>query len=146
MYEIQIEAHFDAAHFLKDYVGKCKNIHGHRWRVIVSMQGENVQETGEKRGMLVDFGQLKQALQEEISQLDHALILEAGAVQESTMQALEAEQFHLAVLPFRPTAENFAKYFYTKLWKRGYQIKRVCIYETPNNCASYWEDAHDATV
>ena len=42
-------------------------------------------------------------------------------------------------VPFRPTAENFAKYFYDEIKKMGYSAKEVVVYETPNNCATYYE-------
>ncbi len=58
MYLLQAEASFDAAHFLKGYNGKCKNLHGHRWRVVARIQGCKLQEDGSQRGMLVDFGEL----------------------------------------------------------------------------------------
>jgi 6-pyruvoyltetrahydropterin/6-carboxytetrahydropterin synthase len=137
MYYLQSEASFDAAHFLKGYAGKCKNIHGHRWRVVATVQGEQLRREGSQRDMLLDFGDLKADLKALADRFDHALLLEIGSLRQETMAALEAEEFHLELLPFRTTAENLSKYFYDQLALEGYQVKEVSVYETPTNCASY---------
>ena len=59
MYCIATEASFDAAHFLKNYNGKCKNIHGHRWRVIIRTKADSLQEDNEYDGMITDFKDMK---------------------------------------------------------------------------------------
>ena len=64
MFYLKTEENFDSAHFLKDYEGKCSNIHGHRWRVVVEIKGESLSEDKQKRGMLVDFGELKHYVKE----------------------------------------------------------------------------------
>jgi 6-pyruvoyltetrahydropterin/6-carboxytetrahydropterin synthase len=137
MYYLQSEASFDAAHFLKGYAGKCKNIHGHRWRVVATVQGEQLKWEGSQRDMLLDFGDLKADLKALADRFDHALLIELGSLRPETMAALEAEEFHLELLPFRTTAENLSKYFYDQLALKGYQVKEVSVYETPTNCASY---------
>ena len=71
--------------------------------------------------------------------LDHALIIEEGSLRSSLYQALIAENFKIINLPFRPTAENLAKYIYEILAKT-YDVECVDVYETPNNCASYNEN------
>ena len=60
MYEVRVEADFAAAHFLKDYHGKCENLHGHNYKVYVHVRGE-VLDNG---GMLMDFSILKKNLRE----------------------------------------------------------------------------------
>lgn len=137
MYYLQSEVSFDAAHFLSGYEGKCRNIHGHRWRVVATVQGENLQQEGTQRGMLMDFGDLKADLKALGEQFDHSLILEIGSLKESTLSALREEEFHLEFVPFRSTAENFSRYFYEKLTQKGYSVKEVAVYETPTNCAVY---------
>ena len=139
MYTLKTEQSFDSAHFLADYVGKCRNIHGHRWRVIIEIQGDALLESGEKRGMLVDFGDLKNDLKKLADELDHSLIIESGSLKDETMEALRDEEFRIVEFPFRPTAENFAKYFYDRMSGLGYRVREAVVYETPNNCASYSE-------
>ncbi len=139
MYTLKTEQSFDSAHFLADYVGKCRNIHGHRWRVIIEIQGDALLASGEKRGMLVDFGDLKNDLKKLADELDHSLIIESGSLKDATMEALRDEEFRIVEFPFRPTAENFAKYFYDRMIDLGYRVREAVVYETPNNCASYSE-------
>ena len=55
------------------------------------------------------------------------------------MEALKDEGFKIIEVSFRPTAENFAKYFYDKFNEKGYNVKEAVVYETPNNCATYYE-------
>ena len=54
MYKIQVKGFFDSAHFLKDYDGKCANLHGHRWVVEAELQAESLQEDGSFRGMIME--------------------------------------------------------------------------------------------
>ena len=56
MYYLQTKASFDAAHFLWKYEGKCRNIHGHRWNVVAKIKSQELEQEGQTRGMVVDFG------------------------------------------------------------------------------------------
>lgn len=71
---------------------------------------------------------------------DHSLIYETGSLKAETVAALQNEDFHLEEVSFRPTAENFAYYFYKELTDLGYGVHYVEVYETPNNCAVYEEE------
>ncbi len=137
MYTLQTSANFDSAHFLKGYQGKCSNIHGHRWQVEVTVAAEALEEEGQIRGMVVDFKTLKEDLKALADELDHSLVIEAGSLKEKTRDALLEEEFRIVELPFRPTAENFAEYFFDELEEKDYQVVLVKVYETPNNCAGY---------
>lgn len=139
MYKLTTEHSFDAAHFLADYEGKCRNIHGHRWKVVAAIKADSLKEDQQQRGMIVDFGDLKKDLKRIVNELDHALIIEKGSLKSKTLDALAEEKFKLITLDFRPTAENFSKYFYEKIKACGYQVSSVSVYETPNNCATYEE-------
>ena len=140
MYTLKTEHSFDSAHFLSGYEGKCANIHGHRWRVLMEIKSDMLEADGQLRGMIVDFGQLKKDIKEEVDYFDHALIIEEGTLKELTLSALEDEGFRIISVKFRPTAENFARFFYDKMKEKGYQVKEAVVYETPNNCAAYSED------
>lgn len=139
MYTLKTEQSFDSAHFLSGYKGKCSNIHGHRWRVIIEIMSENVDEAGQTKGMIVDFGALKEELKNETEYFDHSLIIENDTLRPKTMEALAEEGFKIISVDFRPTAEGFAKYFYDSFKAKGYNVKEAVVYETPNNCASYYE-------
>lgn len=68
MFEVRVEADFAAAHFLKDYNGKCENLHGHNYKVFAHVKGSQLNEGG----MLMDFSRLKNALRTVCKQLDHS--------------------------------------------------------------------------
>lgn len=137
MYGLRTEVEFDASHFLTDYHGKCENLHGHRWRVVVYLEVEQLQETGTMKDMVLDFGVFKQAVRELAGSLDHTLILEEGSLMQKTLDCLSEEGFSLSVLPFRTTAENLAKWFFDELSAQGLPVSQVDMYETPTNCAIY---------
>ena len=137
MYYIRSESSFDSAHFLKGYEGKCRNLHGHRWRVVAELAAEELSEEPQTRGMLMDFGDLKKVLKGLCDDLDHCLIYEKGSLREKTLEALREEEFRMVEVPFRPTAENFARYFFEEIAGKGFPVHRVEVYETPGNCAMY---------
>ncbi|MBQ3180475.1 MAG: 6-carboxytetrahydropterin synthase [Firmicutes bacterium] len=139
MFGLQAEACFDAAHFLAGHSGACRNLHGHRWRIVAELRGGELAAGGSGRDMLVDFAGLKQQLRALAAEFDHKLIYEAGTLRPATLAALREEDFALAELPFRPTAERLAQYFYHRLQADGLMVARVTVYETPENCAAYWE-------
>lgn len=137
MYYLSTEHAFDSAHFLKGYQGKCRNLHGHRWRVVVEIASAALETAGQARGMVMDFGDLKRDVRAMCDALDHSLIYESGTLKEETILALRGEDFRLISLPFRPTAEEFSRYFFEQLQQKGYAVHRVMVYETPTNCAVY---------
>ena len=140
MYTLKTSAAFDSAHFLSGYVGKCANLHGHRWVIEVEAGQEHLQQEGEKRGMVIDFGDLKKAVRALADHYDHATIYEKGSLKNTTLAAFRNEGFRLIEVPYRPTAEHFAKAFFEELTAQGLPVRAVTVYETPDNCAKYEED------
>ena len=137
MYYLKASAAFDSAHFLSGYNGKCANIHGHRWTIEASVKSDSLIPDGEKRGMVIDFGDLKKSVRAIAEWFDHALIYEKGTLKPATVAALNDEEFRLIPVDFRPTAENFAEYFCNELISQGLPVHSVTVYETPDNCAVY---------
>lgn len=137
MYGLNTEAAFDSAHFLTDYYGKCENLHGHRWRLEVTLAQEELQTEGTMRDMVLDFGVFKKAVRTAAEELDHTFLVEEGSLSPATIEALEGEGFALTILPFRTTAENLARYFFDKLTADGFPVEQVEVDETPNNRAFY---------
>ena len=135
MYTVRTEECFDSAHFLAGYDGKCKNIHGHRWRVVLEVSKENLDDGG----MVIDFTDLKHELKNFADTLDHAFIIEKGSLIYETHKALLEDDFKIVEVDFRPTAENFAKYIFDEFKNKGYDVRAVEVYETPKNCARYEE-------
>jgi 6-pyruvoyltetrahydropterin/6-carboxytetrahydropterin synthase len=139
MYSITAKAHFDSAHFLSEYEGKCANIHGHRWVVEATVSG-NLIAFGDERQMVTDFGKLREALFEIADDFDHTLIFEEGTLSDELESALDNEGFSTCPVPFRPTAESFAYHFFTELTDRKFDVSRVAVWETPECCAEYIPD------
>lgn len=87
--------------------------------------------------MLIDFGDFKGIVRELAKSFDHTFIFEKDSLKPATLAALKDEGFSLTEVPFRPTAENLAKYFCEVLTEKGLPICSVSVYETPRNCAVY---------
>ena len=140
MYYITAESEFDSAHFLSGYKGKCSNLHGHRWRVQAKITGDLCADE-QHRGMVADFGDIKRDLREIADSLDHTFIYEEGTLKDTTLAALYDEGFSLYPVPFRPTAENLAKYICGRMAdcgrSHGYEVYSVTVWETPGKSAEY---------
>jgi 6-pyruvoyltetrahydropterin/6-carboxytetrahydropterin synthase len=70
MYQLFVEGHFDAAHYLPNYQGKCENLHGHRFKVVARLEAAGLDETG----LAYDFTRLKQHLRETLARFDHTCL------------------------------------------------------------------------
>ena len=95
------------AHALKGYDGPCRNIHGHSYKLVVTVAGEPVSDhTSPKLGMVMDFGQLKAIVRQEIvSEFDHALVLNRDSANEYFVHM--ADIFgKLLLVDYQPTSEN----------------------------------------
>ena len=126
---------FDAAHVLTDHRGQCRNLHGHTYRVDVSVATE---ADGD---MVIDFKELKGVLAEVIcDRFDHSFIYNTGSVGESEIAAVvEKHGMRTVAIPFRSTVENLAKMFYNELKDRFVGLSSVKVWETSDNCAEYGE-------
>ena len=123
MFEITIEETFVAGHALRNYKGKCENVHGHNYRCHVTVTGPELDDIG----LLVDFVELKAAADEVVLYLDHRNIN-------------ELEPF----IELQPSAENLAKYVLervaAKVGDERVQIYKVRCFETPTSVATYQVD------
>ena len=126
---------FDAAHVLTDHQGLCRNLHGHTYRVDVSVATESDGD------MVIDFKELKGVLAEVIlDRFDHSFIYNTGSVGESEIAAVvEKHGMRTVAIPFRSTVENLAKMFYNELKDRFVGLSSVKVWETSDNCAEYGE-------
>ena len=122
MYEVSVDETFAAAHNLRGYKGKCENLHGHNYKVRVTLAGKEVDSVG----LLYDFVHLKQVIQSVIRSLDHKYLNELS--------------------PFdvvNPSAENIAKYIYDETAKQLHQapngagVSSVTVWETDVTAATY---------
>ena len=112
MYQVSVEQHFDAAHFLRGYRGKCESVHGHRFRVVVRVRAGAV----DKLGMAYDFTELKKHLGEVLSRLDHTCLNDLAPFDK-----------------INPSSENIAAIIYDEL--------RSMLVNTPVSlaCVEVWE-------
>jgi len=135
---IGCESHFDAAHRLSNYDGKCRNLHGHRYRVEVEFSGG----LDASSGMVMDFADLKKCVNRVADGFDHAVIL--NDQDEPLISDLEDNMCEVVTVEGEPTAENLALCFYVILESElrdarpseGWKF-RVRLYETPTNFAEY---------
>lgn len=118
MYTIKVEARFCAAHNLRGYKGKCEALHGHNWKVEVSVEKEKL----DKIGMAVDFRVVKQRLNTILDKLDHKYLNEIGYFKKTN-----------------PTSENIAKFIYDELKCYVTYLKSVTVWESDNSSAAYVE-------
>ncbi len=128
---------FDAAHILTNHQGLCKNLHGHTYRVDVSV----TQADAVDRDMVIDFKDLKHLAREMIcDRFDHAFIYNTESAGEREIAAVvEKNGMRTVAIPFRSTAENLAKLFYTDLKSRVPGLSAVKVWETADSCAEYKE-------
>jgi len=123
MYEISVEQHFDAAHYLRDYQDKCEALHGHRYQVVAKVRATKVNEIG----LAFDFTVLKQHLADILSRFDHTCLND--------------------VPPFdkiNPSSENIASTIYNELEPKltGVPVSLSCVevWESPDSWVTYSPD------
>jgi 6-pyruvoyltetrahydropterin/6-carboxytetrahydropterin synthase len=126
---------FDAAHILTNHQGLCKNLHGHTYRVDVSV----AQADGAGGDMVIDFKDLKRIAAETIcDRFDHAFMYSTASEGEREIAAVvEKHGMRTVALPFRSTAENLAKMFFDDLRAKVPGLASVCVWETADSCAEY---------
>ena len=138
MFKLKSEIQFDMAHYLSGYEGKCSNIHGHRYRVIAILKSDELQEKGQERGMVMDFGIFKRELKRIEIMFDHKLVIENNE-EGRKMQCL-LNDFQVVLVDYRPTAEEMSRHIYKILKERNLPVYQVEVYETPSNSSMYMEE------
>lgn len=123
---------FDAAHRLMHHPGKCKNIHGHTYKVLVTVSGDIHPTTG----IVMDFKDLKTAVTPIIDEFDHKLILNYD--DKEAIYARPGADDVMRLMDGEPTAENTAVYIAGVLKELGFNVIKVQVYETPTSHAT-WE-------
>ena len=141
MFILKNEIQFDTAHYLSGYEGKCSNIHGHRYRLVVELASETLQPSGQCRGMVADFGDVKKEMQRIAERYDHKLLIEDNQDGRAVAEALSKvpNQFAIVMVPYRPTAEEMSRDIYQQMKTAGYPVYSVELYETPTNSCKYME-------
>ncbi len=120
MFELSIKGDIAAAHFLRNYEGKCKNLHGHTWQVEVFILGKDLDEVG----MVLDFRILKKKLKDFLDTIDHVCLNDLPYFQK-----------------VNPTNEHVAKYIYDKFGEEVAPLKlsKVKVWESTVTGVTYFE-------
>ena len=123
MYEVSVEQHFDAAHFLRGYQGKCEALHGHRFKVVVRIKSSVVNDIG----IAYDFVELKQHLRDILAKFDHTCLNDVPPFDKTN-----------------PSSENIASTIYNELQPNlvgaPVSLSSVEVWESPQTGVSYTPD------
>lgn len=136
------EFDFEIAHALWNYDGPCKNIHGHSYKLFVTVAGSPIEdEMDPQNGMVIDFGDLKQIVREEIvDRLDHAIILNRKALEEVTVDMGQMFERKF-IVDYQPTCENlvldFAERIKSRLPER-LELFSLKLHETGSSFAEWY--------
>lgn len=120
MYEVSVKGHFDAAHYLREYGGKCESLHGHRFQVVVTVKALELDE----RGLAFDFTELKKHLNKVLERYDHVCLNEIEPFDE-----------------INPSSENIASTIHQELKARladaSISISSIQVAESPESFVTY---------
>jgi 6-pyruvoyltetrahydropterin/6-carboxytetrahydropterin synthase len=131
MFRIAREIAFCYGHRLLNYEGKCRHLHGHNARAVVTLEGTEL----DSRGMIFDFADIKERLQRWIDEnLDHTMLL---AAEDPLLPVLRARGERVFAMDRNPTAENIARLIFEKARESGIPVVEVALWETENCCAAY---------
>ena len=123
MYELKITNQFAAAHQLREIKGGCENLHGHNWKIEVTVAGSTLGHDG----LLIDFRQIKNETKNVLDALDHKFLNDL-----KMFKAME------------PSSENIARHIFESLSQKlntdDIKISRVTAWESDSACATYWMD------
>jgi len=135
---------FEMAHALWNYDGACRNIHGHSYKLFVTLSGEPVADTGNpKFGMVMDFSDLKKLVKTPVvDYLDHALVVYHRTDGEN-LNILRSMYSKVHVFEFQPTCENLVLYIAEKiraLLPPGIELHNIRLYETATSYAEWFAE------
>ena len=142
--QITTRLEFDAGHRIPNHKSQCRNLHGHRYALEITLSGDIITKEISENGMVMDFSDVKRIARESVVDVwDHAFLVYAGDTE--VLKFLNSLPNHKTVIfPSVPTAENMAAEAF-RILKNQYQdtygnhlkLERVRLYETPNS----WADA-----
>jgi 6-pyruvoyltetrahydropterin/6-carboxytetrahydropterin synthase len=131
MFEVTREIHFCYGHRLLNHAGKCRYLHGHNGRVVITLAAEEL----DALGMVVDFAEIKSRLGTWINDnIDHRLLLHRD---DPLLPILRDQQEPVFVMDDNPTAENIARLIYQQARSAGLPVVQVQLWETPDCLATY---------
>jgi 6-pyruvoyltetrahydropterin/6-carboxytetrahydropterin synthase len=142
MITVTKEIQFDMAHRVPNHKSKCRNLHGHRYKVVVCAGIEELQTEGSSEGMVVDFGDIKAMMMKQIHDpYDHGAMFSRTDTWTPLWEELQARGSNVHFVDFIPTAENLAQFFYEVLTdymgEQFWWVEWVEVHETPTSVARY---------
>ncbi len=143
MLEITKSIEWDMGHRVPNHKHKCRNPHGHRYRLEMTVSGLISQEKGtSQEGMVHDFGDIKQSLLANIcTRLDHCFMASEEDAIFASLSKNEGKDLNIVLVPFVPTAENIVVWCYERLkdsLPAHLQIVRLRLFETPTSYAEFF--------
>jgi len=121
VYELTVKSRFAAAHQLRNYKGKCENLHGHNWKIEITLQTDRLDEVG----LGIDFGEIRSMLNEILEELDHCCLNDLPAFREEN-----------------PSSELIARWIFNEAARRMEKdhilVSRVTAWESDDACATYF--------
>jgi 6-pyruvoyltetrahydropterin/6-carboxytetrahydropterin synthase len=135
MYRVTREITFCYGHRLLNYDGKCRHLHGHNGKAVITLEAPSL----DHRGMLIDFGDIKREVQTWIDEnLDHNMLLRED---DPLLPLLQERGERVYVMNVNPTAENIARLIFDRARQAGLPVIEVILWETEHCHASYTGDA-----
>ena len=134
---------FETGHALYGYDGKCKNVHGHSYKLSVTVIGTPILDnTNVKFGMVIDFSDLKKIVREEIvDQFDHATVFNKNTPHVELANELRSRDHHVILVDYQPTSENMVIDFAKKISDRlpnNIQLHSLKLQETESSFAEWY--------
>lgn len=129
---------FETAHVLYNYDGKCKNMHGHSYKLFVTVKGNPIKDLDHhKNGMVVDFGDIKKIVKEEIVDIwDHAVLVNGDSPHKLLGESLENQGHKVIFCKYQPTCENMLYDIAAKIQSKlpsHVQLAYLKLHETENS-------------
>ena len=145
MIHLTKEFSFESAHTLWGYDGKCREIHGHSYRLFVTIKGEPISdEQNPKLGMVMDFGELKSIVAREITdRLDHSFVMRRTEQAEALAEAMGSQFTNVVLVDYQPTCENMLIDFAARLkaaLPKGITLHSLRLHETATSYAEWYCD------
>jgi 6-pyruvoyltetrahydropterin/6-carboxytetrahydropterin synthase len=131
MFQVTKEIRFCYGHRLLQYEGKCRHLHGHNGRAVITLAAPTL----DARGMVVDFSEIKKVIGGWIdANLDHRMLLRQD---DPVLPELKRQGEPVFLMEMNPTAENIAKLIFDVARSQGYPVLEVCLWETDDSFAVY---------
>ncbi len=139
---------FETGHALYGYDGKCKNVHGHSYKLSVTVIGVPITDTNNvKYGMVIDFGDLKKIVKEEIVDVfDHATVFNKNTPHIELANELKQREHHVILVDYQPTSENMVIDFADKIKKRlpnNILLHSLKLQETETSFAEWYQSDNE---